>query len=88
MLLEHDRRTARRDDAAAVDGIEPCQRAQQRGLAATAFAEQRNELAALDPQIEVFDYDAIAIGAAQIGYHHGRRGNRRRHDMKGHRASP
>ena len=40
----------------------------------TAFAQQRDEFAAFDPQIEAFDHNAVAIGATEIGYDDGRRG--------------
>ncbi len=71
------------------DRIESGERAQQRGLAATALAEQGDELAALDAQIEVFDHDTIAVGAAEICHHPGRRGRGKgRDDVQGHRALP
>ena len=89
MFLENDGGTPRRHDASAVDRIKPGQRPQQRGLAASALAEQHDELAALDAQIEVLDDDPLAIGAAQIGYHNGRGGGRQSgSNVDSHRAAP
>jgi len=58
MLLEHDGGRRGRHDASAVDRIEAGQRPQQRGLAASALAEQGDEFAALDAQIEIVDSPA------------------------------
>ena len=89
MFLEDDGGAARRHDASAVDRIEPGERPQQRGLAASALAEQHDELAALDAQIEVLDDDPAAIGAAQIGHHNGRGcGRQGGSNVDSHRAAP
>jgi hypothetical protein len=64
MLLEYDRWPSWCCDAPALNCIETGQRPQQRGLAATAFAEQRDEFATLDTEVETIDHDPVATGAA------------------------
>ena len=49
-------------DAAAVDGFEPCECAQQGGLAAAAGAEQGDQLAALDMQVHAGQRGEIGEG--------------------------
>ena len=77
-FLKHHRRPPRCYDASAFDRVETGECPEQRGLAAAAFTEQGDEFAALDPQIEIADDDAISIGATEIAHHHGRRIARRR----------
>jgi hypothetical protein len=71
MFLEDHGRPPRRCDASALDRVETGERPQQRGLAAAAFSEQRDELAAFDPQAKISDDDAIFVGAAKVAYRHG-----------------
>jgi hypothetical protein len=62
-LLEDDRAALRDLERAAVDPVEAGQRAQQRGLAAAALAEQGHELAPLDLEVEAVEHRALAVPA-------------------------
>ena len=89
MFLENHGGTSRRHDASAVDRVKPGEGPEQRGLAASALAEEHDELAALDAQIEVVDHNPAAVGAAQMGYDNGRGGGRQSgSDVERHRAAP
>ena len=56
-------------DAAAGVLFEPGHHAQRRGLAAAGRPEQRDELAALDAQIDAVDRDKVAEVPAHIFEH-------------------
>jgi hypothetical protein len=73
MFLKNHSRSAWRIDASALDGVQTCECSQKRGLATTALAKQCNELAALDPKIEIVDNGAWSVGSTQTRDHHGGR---------------
>ena len=73
MLLEHDGRALRRAYVSGVGQIEPRQRAQQRGLAASAFTQQRDEFAFADVEVECIDDDTAAIAPLQSAHRYGQR---------------
>ena len=53
------------DDAAGVGVLEPREQAQRRGLAAARRAEQRDQLAGLQGQVEVVERDHGTVVPAQ-----------------------
>ena len=67
-VLEAEGDAALDVDGAGVAGVEPADRAQQRALAAAALADDHEQLAGRDVEVDVAEHDAVAEAALDAAH--------------------